>query len=668
MIMKQKAILIIALIALVLMMITPASAETLTGTLGSSGITSTIYNTTTFATDETTTITYLKVTNIENTENPFSIVRFMNHANLDGFDVGAPPTVSTSVTLRLDTIAGAIIGTGTLGYQRTYDVATPPIETPYGFEYLIFNSWNVTGLTGTKNIYLDYDRSDLYNASIAKTNNPPSEPVNWIGFGGTTGTYPVLFSDGQLVFNRYVDVWSSYTATKPSGLNIAGSVVKTTGGASFNSRIFITNATDGVITSDTTSNPNTFNFTVIDNQIKIKMLAPSGTWYNSSILFAAAVPTVTPTSTPLPQESPYILTLSPGAIAIGGNVTATLSSITDPTLALISGIDYWYSGPDNVLKVFHEPTNYDLVKQYQLYNVTWYQFNVSTGDFTKALGSIPNPNTLRFVDSGTKTVRCNVFLKTGQYYVITGIVIVGQGGDYITTSFQSYDGTNYGFLTWTEIDIYNHNTQTWLNGTYSTGKATISTPPNTLLSAYGTKAGYYLAKYENTPASSIPYSLVFYQIGATPIIGTQLFRVNVIDTNGVRVVGAAVKAVESGTTNITYGSTSASGVATLTLITSTNYIISASKTGYIGTSKSITTDTGLSGSTILTLTVPTTTVTSGVRTDTEKATDAFSKWIDVLGDITDIAIGVVIIWLMWITVYMITGGKIIDKIMKRGRK
>jgi hypothetical protein len=126
--------------------------------------------------------------------------------------------------------------------------------------------------------------------------------------------------------------------------------------------------------------------------------------------------------------------------------------------------------------------------------------------------------------------------------------------------------------------------------------------------------------------------------------------------------------VESGTTNITYKSTSASGSATFTLLTSTDYIISATKTGYTGTSKSITTDTGLSGSTTLTLTVPTTTVTPSVRDDTQKATDAFSKWINVLGDVTDIAIGVVIIWLMWLTVYMITGGKIIDKIMKRGRR
>jgi hypothetical protein len=128
--------------------------------------------------------------------------------------------------------------------------------------------------------------------------SPASEPLNWIGFGGTSYGYPSVFNDGQLVFNRYTSVYSEYAATKPSGLNIAGSVVKTSGGTSFNSRIFITNATDGVITSDTTSNPNTFNFTVPDEQIKIKMLAPSGTWYNSSLLFATAVPTVTPTPVP----------------------------------------------------------------------------------------------------------------------------------------------------------------------------------------------------------------------------------------------------------------------------------------------------------------------------------------------------------------------------------
>ena len=64
---------------------------------------------------------------------------------------------------------------------------------------------------------------------------------------------------------------------------------------------------------------------------------------------------------------------------------------------------------------------------------------------------------------------------------------------------------------------------------------------------------------------------------------------------------------------------------------------------------------------------PTGAPTPDDRDDLIKAEDAFSKWMDQLGAITDITIGVLYIWLLWLTVYIITGGRIIDKIMKRGR-
>jgi len=298
--MKKQFIMVIALLALVSMMIVPVSAETLTGSLGSTGIDSILGHLTQWGeTDTTSTITYLRTNNIENTQNPFSYVRWME-INVDGFDAGAPPSAYTPVTFRLNTIAGAIIGTGTIGYQRTFNGATPPVETPNGFFYVTFNSWNITGLTGSKIIYLDYSRNALYNASMTWISQNTSA-LNIIGFAGTSEhAYPdnYFFNNGDFAFNRYSTVYCEYTVTKPAGLGIMGVVSKTSGGTSFNSRIFITNATDGIITSDTTSNPNTFNFTVINSQIKIKMLAPSGTWYNTSVLFTSAIPTVTPTPGP----------------------------------------------------------------------------------------------------------------------------------------------------------------------------------------------------------------------------------------------------------------------------------------------------------------------------------------------------------------------------------
>jgi len=47
---------------------------------------------------------------------------------------------------------------------------------------------------------------------------------------------------------------------------------------------------------------------------------------------------------------------------------------------------------------------------------------------------------------------------------------------------------------------------------------------------------------------------------------------------------------------------------------------------------------------------------------------AFGLLVDAVYAIMGIVVGIIFIWLLWLTVYMITGGKIIDKIMKRGRR
>jgi hypothetical protein len=52
----------------------------------------------------------------------------------------------------------------------------------------------------------------------------------------------------------------------------------------------------------------------------------------------------------------------------------------------------------------------------------------------------------------------------------------------------------------------------------------------------------------------------------------------------------------------------------------------------------------------------------------DKATAAFNVFVDAAYAIATIVVGIIFIWLLWMTVYIITGGKIIDKIMKRGRR
>jgi hypothetical protein len=51
-----------------------------------------------------------------------------------------------------------------------------------------------------------------------------------------------------------------------------------------------------------------------------------------------------------------------------------------------------------------------------------------------------------------------------------------------------------------------------------------------------------------------------------------------------------------------------------------------------------------------------------------KGLAAFGLLVDAAYAIMGIVVGLIFIWLLWMTVYLVTGGKIIDKIMKRGRR
>jgi hypothetical protein len=308
---------------------------------------------------------------------------------------------------------------------------------------------------------------------------------------------------------------------------------------------------------------------------------------------------------PLSSTSPYTLTLNATSINFGGSASATLTSGSDPSLAHLNGISYTYISPSSTPNTvpFYEVGSTDNIQNYYLYGATWKGYKNSVGDWTNTKSGIPNPATLKFNDVGTITVQCTINTDDGNNYLLTKTVTVGQG-NFITTSFQAYDGSNYNFLQGVEIDVKNLNTNTWTNGTYLSGKVSITTPTNQVLSAYGTKAGYYPAKYENAPADGTPYSLVFYQIGAPPQTNYQIFYVNTFTSTGLRIPGAL------GTSNTTHATTGAAGSAQLNLFNSKLYSISATKTGYTGASTSYTTNNGTSDSiTLIMNPIPTPTMT-----------------------------------------------------------
>lgn len=269
-------------------MIAPVMGETLSGTLGGGAIGSTNTNNAAGANPPNMNYGFVYVKTIENSGGSFSVVRWTTIL-VDSFDTGAPPSATTSFNV---TSGSQVVATGTIGYQRIFNNAVPPVELVGGYTWAVFDNWNITGLTGDKYLTLNFNHNNLYNISGHAFTNPSVYPSAGTGaFEMNTGGN---FLGGPWVWNKNNYVASNYTVTRPSGLGISGSVNK----MGYNSRAFVTNSTGGTITSDTSANPNTFSFNILDNTpIYIKMLTPAGVWYNSSALFS-------PPSTPTPTVSP----------------------------------------------------------------------------------------------------------------------------------------------------------------------------------------------------------------------------------------------------------------------------------------------------------------------------------------------------------------------------
>lgn len=594
-------------------MITPVMAETLTGELGATGINQTLYSKPyAYCYGWPGACGWLPVDLImwrdfENSGNLKSLIAINTEAAmLYHFDAGAPAGVSIPVIARIGNETGllktgTIIGNGSIGYQRYYNGASPPVETTGGYIYIVMDDWNVGSYSGHQWVYLDYNKSAFYNASWAGSST----------FG--TGTYPDNGAPqwykqagynlhGNYIFNKNTDTWATYTATKPSGIGISGTINKTreSGVFYYNSRAYILNSTGAVITSQGTSSPSAFNFSVPNEQIKIAILAPGNIWYNSSTLFNITG-SVTPTPTPI-AGAVYTISTSTDFVNVSGTNTVTIASLTDPSLTDLKYIGAYWSNSTNAGDQgnFYEVGSTVHALSYTLVGGTWYGYDSADVDYNNAKGGIPNPLTLKWdTMSGDKTLHVTLQNSAGDYTYLTRTIHVGQGTTtLIQTRCQAMDGTNGGQLGMVSMQIYNHNTQTWTNLSPNDGLGSVITPPNTILSFYAQKAGFSDGTLLNQPArSDLIYSVNLF---TGPAVGSGFvnYFVTVKDAQGFPVGGASIKIINA-TTNVVYkqGTSSTTGGSQIfNLTASTLYTWTVTKSGYTTRSGSFTTGgSGVSG-------------------------------------------------------------------------
>lgn len=289
-------------VVVVVCLVMPVSAETVTGTLGGEGTEQEVFSISSEVLGPLIPAT-LTVDDIEITGDMYSVILFPEHIIATDADAPTGSTATFTSYLLTDHNGGHadenVVATGTIGYQKIYGSSNPPVQLTTGYFWIVFNTWNITGRSGDVYLSLEFDHSSLYNATIPHYGGAGDNPSGTVAIGGTD-THGL--GDGNWINTKYYSAHASYTATKPSGIGIEGEVEKTG-----NSRIFVLNVTGGILASDSLSNDDAFNFSVFADQIYINMLSPSGVWYNSSLLFSPVVPTYTWTPEPTPAPG-YVRT------------------------------------------------------------------------------------------------------------------------------------------------------------------------------------------------------------------------------------------------------------------------------------------------------------------------------------------------------------------------
>jgi len=361
--MRSKAIIIIALLALVSLMIMPVSAETLSGEIsGGEGWLSYNMN----ATGAGGTSAFCGgapwvIVNSEYTEGTKSYIHFDTPTYIMGYSGGAPAEAHGWFNFTHGT---NVVATGTIGYQRYYS-GFPPVEQP-GYQYLTFDTWNTSSLVPSTNevVYCNFNGTAVPITTTKEATSLSGAPSGYIHVGGGTTS----FAYGINTYNKEDDFINSYSVTKPSGLGITGTIFKHALSDTVikNSRVYIINATGNqVIASESTVSGTDFYFNTLAQSVYIALNSSANVWYNSSVLFTVAGPTPTPTPTttiPAGYVRTYVQNvdgITSGAIH-GSDIqikdveSGTWSNWTDDS----DGTGYIDTLPYHTLNIYGEATGY----------------------------------------------------------------------------------------------------------------------------------------------------------------------------------------------------------------------------------------------------------------------------------------------------------------------
>jgi hypothetical protein len=611
--MKNKLILVILLC---LLFVSSVNALTLNGTIGGSITSQKQW----FGTEQggvPSSYTKMFIKNMQYVAGSVAYVHFdaMSPARtMTGCDANSPPGYSTSFTGYLDSLNGAKIVSGAIGYQRYFD--RYGTELP-GYQYMVFNNdWNLTGVgkTGNHAIYLDYagTQNNMYNCSY-------NYPVNGLGViedGGISFAPDNPAYDGTIAMSgtnlrTITDIaYANYVLTKPSGLGIQGSILKTVSGTTYLSQIFISDVNNTAFAGDNTVNGNDLTLNTLQPQVKISVLSPLGTFWNSSLLFSSTIPTPTPTQI----SSPYSISVNYTYPNYGEAITGTLLYNGVPADASnTKAVDWVYRDASLGQDTNGEYTNnipyLEAGSDSKHLNYGWNGTRfvgwdthglAKGGEFDNDKGlTLPNTLDLYTFLAGEVTVQCMAYpVGGGAPSIVTKDITVMGTGSMFNLVIHARDWISGNAIAGSTISIQEKLGNTWSNVTTGDdGYRSVKYPSGTPLKIVASASGY-VTDYLNYQVLGNDFiNIQLYKVGAEE---TNISKSTLLVTTFQRNDLGQIQPLNGVTISLSDGQikTSTAGAAQFTITNGTPISIDAFKTGYVGATKTVTPTSSLTTATL----------------------------------------------------------------------
>lgn len=515
----------------------------------------------------------LTTSNIESTKGTSALIHFDDSGWVSTYSI----TEAYNETPFVATTGGTTIGTGVVGYQRSFNALGG--ELP-GYQYLVFTSWDIGTLVGAKVITLTYDTSFPLLTLKTSTGGWSSAPATgyfvWSGGDKPTGT---------TTWNKRFEFENSYSVTKGAGFGTVGTVWKYSlaHGDTFLSQAFVINATSGtVVTSDSGVTSLSLHFDTPTESIVIAILDSEGTWHNTTTLFSVASP----------SSSVYSININPSTLTLPGYVAGTLVG-TGSDLAKVTDIDWSWADGTGAYD-FYEGGNTSRPLSYTKVGSTWYGYEVGFGGLGGAYSrnkgtAFLNPVTLSNISSsGTKIVTCFIGTSDGYWYTLTGSLTVAQGGMQ-TFIVEATDAQSNALVSYADISVLDKSTGLWSNVTSSGGTYNYLFQYNSNLQVEAIATGYARTQMNWTilPYPSYIFKIPMYPTGSIAAANVSL-NVVVLEGSTSGVFPNAQVRLNDGQVKTTTGA----GVANFNVSATKQYQIIASYTGYNSATRTLTTGAG----------------------------------------------------------------------------